>query len=100
MHMQLSVIIFKVFLLIGITVGSAGAAFVYDGPGNVDMLTWVTMTEEGPEIAGIALKGIFDRKGLDPVMFGAYDRAPLPGHDPEEIEYIDVIYKCPAWPRI
>jgi len=59
-----------------ITVGSAGAAFVFDGPGNVDMLTWVTMTDDGPEIAGIALKGIFDRKGLDPEMFGAYDRAP------------------------
>jgi hypothetical protein len=59
-----------------ITVGSAGAAFVHDGPGNVDMLTWVTMTDDGPQIAGIALKGIFDRKGLDPEMFGAYDRAP------------------------
>jgi protein-tyrosine phosphatase len=63
-----------------ITVGSAGAAFVHDGPGNVDHLTWVTMTEDGPQIAGIALKGIFDRKGLDPEMFGAYDRAPALGH--------------------
>ncbi|MHC4176970.1 MAG: tyrosine-protein phosphatase, partial [Planctomycetota bacterium] len=62
-----------------ITVASAGAAFVHDGPGNVDMLTWVTMTEDGPEIAGIALKGIFDRKGLDPEMFGAYDRTPQLG---------------------
>jgi protein-tyrosine phosphatase len=62
-----------------ITVGSAGAAFVHDGPGNVDMLTWVTMTEDGPEIAGIALKGLFDRKGLDPKMFDAYDRAPVLG---------------------
>jgi hypothetical protein len=35
---------------------------------------WVTMTEDGPEIANIALKGIFDRKGLDPSLFGAYDR--------------------------
>ena len=35
---------------------------------------WVTMTEDGPEIANIALKGIFDRKGLDPELFGAYDR--------------------------
>jgi len=59
-----------------ITVASAGAAFVHDGPGNVDMMTWVTMKEDGPEYAGIALKGIFDRKGLDPEMFGAYDRAP------------------------
>jgi protein-tyrosine phosphatase len=69
-----------------ITVGSAGAAFVHDGPGNVDMLTWVTMTDDGPQIAGIALKGIFDRKGLDPEMFGAYDRTPLlgPGHGATE----------------
>ncbi len=59
-----------------ITVASAGAAFVHDGPGNVDHMTWVTMTKDGPEITGIALKGIFDRKGLDPEMFGAYDRAP------------------------
>jgi len=62
-----------------ITVGSAGAAFVHDGPGNVDHLTWVAMTDDGPEIAGIALKGIFDRNGLDPSMFGAYDRAPMLG---------------------
>ena len=61
-----------------ITVASAGATIVHDGPGNVDMLTWVTMTDEGPEIAGIALKGIFDRKGLDPAMFDAYDRTPDP----------------------
>lgn len=59
-----------------ITVASAGAAFVFDGPGNVDMMTWVTMKDDGPEIAGIALKGIFDRMGLDTAMFGAYDRAP------------------------
>jgi protein-tyrosine phosphatase len=62
-----------------ITVASAGAAFVHDGPGNVDMMTWVTMTDDGPQYAGIALKGIFDRKGLDPEMFGAYDRTPLLG---------------------
>jgi len=37
------------------------------------------MTDDGPEIAGIALKGIFARKGLDPEMFGAYDRAPQSG---------------------
>jgi protein-tyrosine phosphatase len=69
-----------------ITVASAGAAFVHEGPGNVDMLTWVTMTDDGPEIAGVALKGIFDRKGLDPDMFGAYDRTPPlgPGHGKTE----------------
>ncbi|MCL7977347.1 MAG: hypothetical protein M8863_08570, partial [marine benthic group bacterium] len=57
-----------------ITMGPAGASFHHDGPGNVDHLTWVTMTGDGPEIANIALKGIFDRKGLDPSLFGAYDR--------------------------
>jgi len=57
-----------------ITMGPAGASFHHEGPGNVDHLAWVTMTEDGPEIANIALKGIFDRKGLDPSMFGAYDR--------------------------
>ena len=57
-----------------ITMGPAGASFHHEGPGNVDHLAWVTMTADGPEIANIALKGIFDRKGLDPEMFGAYDR--------------------------
>lgn len=62
-----------------ITVASAGATIVADGPGNVDMISWVTMTDDGPEITGLALKGIFDRKGLDTTMFGAYDRAPGQG---------------------
>ena len=57
-----------------ITMGPAGASFHHDGPGNVDHVTWVTMTEDGPQIGNIALKGLFDRKGLDPEMFGAYDR--------------------------
>jgi metallophosphoesterase superfamily enzyme len=57
-----------------ITMGPAGASFHHEGPGNVDHVMWVTMTEEGPEIANIALKGVFDRKGLDPSLFGAYDR--------------------------
>ena len=57
-----------------ITMGPAGASFHHEGPGNVDHLMWVTMTEEGPEMGNIALKGIFNRKGLDPSLFGAYDR--------------------------
>ena len=57
-----------------ITMGPSGASFHKEGPGNVDHVMWVTMTENGPEIANIALKGIFDRKGLDPELFGAYDR--------------------------
>jgi len=57
-----------------ITMGPSGASFHVDGPGNVDHVTWVTLTDDGPQIANIALKGVFDRKGLDPELFGAYDR--------------------------
>lgn len=57
-----------------ITVGPAGASFHHEGPGNVDHIMWVTMTDKGPQMGNIALKGLFDRKGLDPEMFGAYDR--------------------------
>jgi 3',5'-cyclic AMP phosphodiesterase CpdA len=66
-----------------ITMGPAGAAFLgQEGPGNVDHILWVTMTESGPEMGNIALKGLFDRRGLDPEMFGAYDRSggPSSGH--------------------
>jgi len=57
-----------------ITMGPVGASFHLEGPGNVDHLMWVTMTDKGPQMGNIALKGLFDRKGLDPSMFGAYDR--------------------------
>ncbi len=57
-----------------ITMGPTGASFHQEGPGNIDHVTWVTMTDDGPQIANIALKGIFDRRGLDPSLFGAYDR--------------------------
>jgi len=57
-----------------ITMGPSGASFHLEGPGNVDHITWVTMTGSGPQIGNIALKGVFDRKGLDPELFGAYDR--------------------------
>jgi len=57
-----------------ITMGPTGASFHHEGPGNVDHITWVTMLKNGPQIGNIALKGLFDRKGLDPKHFGAYDR--------------------------
>lgn len=62
-----------------ITMGPAGASFHHEGPGNVDHIMWVTMTEEGPQMGNVALKGIFDRKGLDPSLFGAYDRKGFEG---------------------
>jgi hypothetical protein len=60
-----------------ITMGPAGASFHHEGPGNVDHIMWVTMTDGGPQMGNIALKGLFDRKGLDPELFGAYDRKGL-----------------------
>lgn len=47
-----------------ITVGPAGGSWHQEGPGNIDHLTWVTMTENGPKIAVITLDGIVDRKGV------------------------------------
>ena len=64
-----------------ITMGPAGASFHQEGPGNVDHIMWVTMTDNGPQMANIALKGLFDRKGLDPELFGAYDRKGAPGSE-------------------
>ena len=57
-----------------ITMGPTGASWHHDGPGNVDHIMWVTMTGDGPQMGNIALKGVFDRKGLDTSLFGAYDR--------------------------
>ena len=57
-----------------ITMEPTGESFHHDGSGNVDHFMWVTMTEDGPEMGNIALKGLFDRKGIDPSLFGAYDR--------------------------
>ena len=41
------------------------------------------MTDQGPQIGNIALKGLFDRKGLDPSMFRAYDRKGHPAEAPK-----------------
>jgi hypothetical protein len=71
-----------------ITMGPAGASWHHDGPGNVDHIAWVTMTDDGPEIGNIALKGIFDRKGLDPSLFGAYDRKGADVTEPAEEEAV------------
>ena len=46
-----------------ITMGPAGASWHHVGEGNVDHIMWVTMTDDGPEMGNIALKGLFDRRG-------------------------------------
>lgn len=58
-----------------ITMGPAGASWHKDGPGNVDHINWVTMTEDGPIIAKITLDGIYDRKGRDLQLKEMYDRS-------------------------
>jgi hypothetical protein len=44
------------------------------------------LTERGPQIGNIALKGVFDRKGLDPELFGAYDRKGQDKAEPKDDE--------------
>jgi len=48
-----------------ITMGPAGGSWHTDGPGNVDHVTWITMTSEGPLICNIKLNGVFDLTGLE-----------------------------------
>ena len=51
-----------------ITMGPAGASFHQEGPGNVDHITWVTMTEDGPVISNLLLNGILDKRGAVPAL--------------------------------
>lgn len=57
-----------------ITMGPAGASFHKNGPGNVDHILWVTMTEDGPRIGQITLDGIYDRTGRDLEVKEMYNR--------------------------
>lgn len=42
---------------------TTGGIWVLPPPLNVDHILWVTMTDEGPEMANITLDGIFNKKG-------------------------------------
>ncbi len=57
-----------------ITMGPAGASFHKNGPGNVDHVLWVTMTENGPRIGQITLDGVYDRAGRDLEVKELYNR--------------------------
>ncbi len=57
-----------------ITMGPAGASWHKDGGGNVDHILWVTMKNDGPEIAKITMDGIYDRQGRDLELKQMYDR--------------------------
>jgi hypothetical protein len=57
-----------------ITHGPAGASWHQNGPGNVDHILWITMKDDGPEIAQITLDGIWDRQGRDLKIKPIYER--------------------------
>jgi len=57
-----------------ITMGPVGASWHKNGPGNVDHILWITMKQNGPEVAMITLDGIWDRKGRDLELKETYER--------------------------
>lgn len=48
-----------------IDMGTTGGVWVKDGPGRLDHVAWVTMTQDGPVFANIAVNGISDKLGPD-----------------------------------
>lgn len=57
-----------------ITMGPVGASWHKNGPGNVDHILWVTMKDDGPDIAMVTLDGIWDRQGRDLQLKDKYER--------------------------
>lgn len=43
--------------------GTTGGIWINQGAGNMDHITWVTMTDEGPVVANIRLDGLMDKHG-------------------------------------
>jgi hypothetical protein len=43
--------------------GTTGGIWINQGPGNMDHITWITMTDEGPIFANIRLDGLMDKRG-------------------------------------
>jgi len=46
-----------------IDMGTTGGVQLSGGPGSLDHITWITMTDDGPVIANIALDGLMDKYG-------------------------------------
>jgi protein-tyrosine phosphatase len=53
-----------------IRLGATGGVWVYKGIGNMDHVTWVTMTDKGPIIGNLVLNGILDKRGAAPTLDG------------------------------
>lgn len=47
-----------------IVMGTTGGIWLEEGPGTIDHISWVTMTEEGPVFATIRIDGLSDVSGL------------------------------------
>lgn len=48
-----------------IVMGTTGGVWLQDGPGRLDHVAWVTMTDDGPVFANIEVDGIFGKDGID-----------------------------------
>lgn len=46
-----------------LVLGTTGGVWINQGPGNMDHLTWITMTSDGPAIGIIRLDGLLDKYG-------------------------------------
>lgn len=46
-----------------IDMGTTGGVWLRDGPGRLDHIAWVTMTDSGPLFANIELDGLSDKQG-------------------------------------
>jgi len=46
-----------------VAMGTTGGLWLRDGPGSVDHISWVTMTDSGLKFAHIKLDGLFDKQG-------------------------------------
>ena len=47
-----------------IRMGTTGGSFHKEGPGNLDHVSWVTMTDDGPVIGNLAMQGIFAKDAI------------------------------------
>jgi len=47
-----------------IDMGTTGGVWLNDGPGRLDHIAWVTMTDKGPVFANIKLDGLLNKRGL------------------------------------
>ena len=47
--------------------GTTGGVWLQDGPGRLDHVSWVTMTDEGPVFANLEVSGVFSKEGVESI---------------------------------